>query len=313
MIEQVPVIVVVPAHNEENFIRDVIETLPDYVDHIVVVDDHSTDETRNRVLNVNLTTNLDVITSKSRGVGAAIDTGFTYALERFDQPFICVVVAGDGQMDPNDMEVVIEPIIKGEADYVKGNRKIHTDGLNEMPVHRKVASAVLSVATTLASGKPVSDPQCGYCAVSSHVLVSWDFDNSWQGYGYPNFWLIRLSSLGFRVKEVPVRSVYNSSISGIRRVPFFMKVGWMMAVEHHRRNFSWLLGSNRTPHTFFAFIAYMIGWTMLLPFDTNLEIEFVNRGVHSIVLCLSFWTIAHIFDRLSSRTQERMRLHGQRK
>jgi dolichol-phosphate mannosyltransferase len=313
MIEQVPVIVVVPAHNEEEFIQNVIETLPDFVDNIIVVDDHSTDETQHRVAEVKSTTNLVVITSKCRGVGAAIDSGFEYALKQFEQPFICVVVAGDGQMDPNDMEELIQPILQGQADYVKGNRKIHADGLNKMPLHRKVASSILSVATTLASGKPVSDPQCGYCAVSSDVLVSWDFDNSWQGYGYPNFWLIRLSSFGFRVKEVPVRSVYNTSISGIRRLPFFLRVGWMMAVEHHRRNFSWLLGSNRTPHTFFAFIAYALGWTMFLPFETNLEIELVNRGIDSIVLGLICWTIAHVFDRLSSRTQERMRLHGQRR
>jgi len=313
MIEQVPIVVVIPAHNEEEFILEVIETLPDFVDNIIVVDDHSTDGTRVRVSEVKSTTNLVVITSKRRGVGAAIDSGFAYALEQFEQPFICVVVAGDGQMDPTDMENLVLPIFQGQADYVKGNRKIHVDGLNQMPLHRKVASSILSVATTLASGKPVSDPQCGYCAVSSDVLVSWDFDNSWQGYGYPNFWLIRLSSFGFRVKEVPVRSVYNTSISGIRRFPFFLKVGWMMAVEHHRRNFSWLLGSNRTPHTFFSFMAYVLGWTMFLPFDTALEIELVNRGVHSFVLGLFSWTIAHIFDRLARRTQERMRLNGQRR
>ena len=86
-----------------------------------------------------------------------------------------------------------------------------------------------------------------------------------------------------------------------------------MAVEHHRRNFSWLLGSNRTPHTFLAFMAYILGWTMFLPFDTALEIELVNRGVHSFVLGLFSWTIAHIFDRLAGRTQERMRLNGQRR
>ncbi len=313
MIEQVPVVVVVPAHNEEEFILNVIETLPDFVDNIIVVDDHSTDGTQSQVSEVNSTTNLAVINSKRRGVGAAIDSGFVYALEQLEQPFICVVVAGDGQMDPTDMEELIRPIVQGQADYVKGNRKLHSDGLNKMPLHRKVASSILSVATTLASGKPVSDPQCGYCAVSSDVLVSWDFNNSWQGYGYPNFWLIRLSSLGYRVKEIPVRSIYNSSISGIRRLPFFLKVGWMMAIEHHRRNFSWLLGSNRTPHTFFAFISYVLGWTMFLPFDTNLEIELVNRGVPSFILGLSSWTIAHIFDRLSSRIQERMRLNGQRR
>ncbi|MEK9731328.1 MAG: glycosyltransferase family 2 protein [Candidatus Poseidoniales archaeon] len=313
MIEQVKIGVVIPAHNEERFIQQVVETIPSFVDYIVVVDDDSTDATSQRAQEAQHHAEVIVISSESRGVGAAIDSGHKHLLEHLNPPFVSAILAGDGQMDPDDLESIVLPLIKGEADYVKGNRSLHRDGLNAMPIQRKLATSILTIATTLASGKQVSDPQCGYCAMTSEVIQEWDFQRSWKGYGYPNFWLIRLSSLGFRVKEVPVRSVYNDSSSGIQSIPFFVKVGVMMTIEHHRRNFSWILGANRTPHSFFAFIAYALGWSMFLPMNTTLEIELISRGIPSLLSGLLFWTVAHIFDRLSARTQERLRTHGKRR
>lgn len=313
MIEQSKVGVVIPAHNEERFIHHVIETVPPFVDCIVVVDDHSTDRTRLFAKEAKHRAEVIVISSEARGVGAAIDSGHKFLLGYFHQPFICAILAGDGQMDPEDLESVVLHLIRGEADYVKGSRSMHRDGLNAMPLQRKLATSVLTIATMLASGKSVTDPQCGYCAMTSEVLHAWDFEHSWKGYGYPNFWFIRLSSLGFRVKEIPVRSVYNDSSSGIRALPFFTKVGIMMAIEHHRRNLSWLLGSNKTPHSFFAGIAYVLGWSMFLPVNTTLEVELLSRGVPSFLLGVSCWIVAHIFDRLSARTQERLRTHGKRR
>lgn len=306
--------VVVPAHNEEQHIATVITSIPEYVDVIVVVDDRSSDLTAEIATSSPSSSDVIVIKSLNHGVGGAIDTGHQYLLENLSQPFVSAVMAGDGQMDPSDLEGVLIPIIEGRADYVKGNRRMHRDGYNTMPSYRKFASSILSGATTLASGKVVSDPQCGYCAVSSNVLLEWDFSTSWSGYGYPNFWLIRLSCLGFIVREVPVKSVYNGSTSGIRPLKFFLSVGFMMFREHHRRNLAWLIGKNRTPHTLFALFAYIFGWLLFLPIeDSNFKDVLIESGAPAWLLGVFFWVIAHVFDRLSAGTHERMRINGSRR
>ena len=146
---------------------------------------------------------------------------------------------GDGQMNPDDMEGLVQPIVLGRADHVKGNRALHADGYNRMPKQRQRASAVLSWFTTLAAGQPVGDPQCGYTATSSEVLAAWDWERSWAGYGYPNFWLINLAGKGSVWPKFPSSpSIETKKAASNRR--HFSSVGWMMAVEHHRRNIAWL-------------------------------------------------------------------------
>ncbi|MDA8546130.1 hypothetical protein N9K60_05035, partial [Candidatus Poseidoniales archaeon] len=99
------------------------------------------------------------------------------------------------------------------CDYVKGNRFIHAEGLGNMPTIRRFASQILAFLTTLASGIPVNDPQCGYTATNHQVLEKWNWSKSWSKYGYPNYWLIELSKLSFEVMEVPVKSIYGEEKS----------------------------------------------------------------------------------------------------
>ena len=303
--------VVIPARNEERFVQRVIETLPQYVDSIVVVNDGSTDDTQ-KILENLPSSKLHVLQLEGMGVGAAIDSGHQYLLEKWtSEKFISVVVAGDGQMNPNDMDGILEPILAQRADYVKGDRFSHPKGVQKMPRHRKIASRILSFATTLATGQVITDSQCGYTATESEVLRQWNWDTSWRGYGYPNYWLIQLSKLGFRIRHVTVESIYGDEISGIRRFPFLFRVGIMMALEHHRRNFSWLFSHRITPHTLFASIAYFIGWMALLPsMSTDFERELVGRGVAPIFITIAAWAIAHVFDRGAARTVQELRLNA---
>lgn len=303
--------VVVPAKNEAPFIRKVIETIPELVDCIIVVNDGSTDETHQEIKTANSHAQVIEIQLDGQGVGAAIDAGHQAMLEQFEGPFVSVVMAGDGQMDPSDVRDLITPVILGQADHVKGNRFAHHAGTDNMPAQRKLASKVLSLATTLASGQPIEDPQCGFTATSHEVLREWNWDRSWKGYGYPNFWLIQLAKGGWRVHEVPVRSVYGNETSGIKRLKFFTSVSMMMAVEHHRRNFGWLFNRNVTPHTLFAFIAYAIGWVSLLPMvSTDIEREMVTRGVHPVFLTIAAWAVAHFFDRTATGMVRELRLNA---
>ena len=305
--------VVIPAKNEEQFILQVISTLPEFVDCVVVVNDGSTDQTKAIVSEYAVQNNrLELITLPGNGVGSAIDHGHQRVISKLEEPFVSVVMAGDGQMDPADLELLIDPIIQRSADYVKGNRFVHEHGVDNMPRVRKLASVVLGFLTTLAAGRHVNDPQCGYTATSYQVLNNWNWSKSWQGYGYPNYWLIELSRHSYRVVDRPVKSLYGEEKSGIKMLPFFITVGFMMLLMHHKRCFSMLLSRSVTPHTILAFIAYIVGWIGLIPWlSTDLEVELTSSIFSKLVFAIACWTCAHILDRLAVASLTELRTNAQ--
>ena len=305
--------VVIPAKNEQNFISGVIESIPDFVDKIIVVNDGSSDDTQHIVENkIKKNNKIELINLSGKGVGSAIDAGHQKLLVTLQKPFVSTVIAGDGQMDVKNLSDVIEPIIQNEADHVKGNRFQHSGGTGNMPITRKFASKILAFFTTLAAGRKITDPQCGYTATSHAVLDEWDWDASWKGYGYPNYWLIELSEKSFRLKEVPVRSVYGNEKSGIKNWAFFFSVGLMMLFMHHKRCFSMLFSKSVAPHTILSFIAYCIGWIAIIPgISTDLERELSTGHLSNLMLVLFCWTCAHIFDRLAVKSRTELRMNAQ--
>ncbi len=279
--------VVIPARNEEHHIQTVLETLPEFIDMAVIIDDGSTDDTAQRANSVKTSFEKIILRTNGIGVGGAIDRGHQYILKNLQPPFISVVMAGDGQMDPENLESLLQPIRAGDADFVKGNRMMNGTDIQQMPKTRRRASKILGWLTTLASGKKVTDPQCGYTASSSNLLNQWNWNNSWKDYGYPNYWLIHLSSEGWNVKEVPVRAIYGSEISGIKPKRFFFNVGLMMMKEHHKRCFRHL---KRTPLMWLALAAYMLGYASIFLGTIN--------PLANLALPI-FWWAAHRVDRLA--------------
>ena len=279
--------VVIPARNEQAHIERVLETLPECVDHAIVIDDGSSDATYEKAIAASSHAKVKVLQTNGLGVGAAIDLGHQHLLKTISQPFVSVVMAGDGQMDPNDLASVVKPIVENEADHVKGNRMTTPSDIEQMPKRRRRASRILGWLTTLASGRETSDPQCGYTATSSNLLSQWDWERSWQGYGYPNYWLIQLSSQAWRVKDVPVKAVYGSEKSGIKPLRFFASVGVMMTIEHHRRAFKHLLQST---WMMLSFLFYIAGYASVF-FS-------VHEPIALLGLPISWW-MAHRLDRLA--------------
>lgn len=245
------VAVVIPARDEEKHIEKVIDTIPSFVDRVVVVDDGSQDNT------AKLVKNADLIRLEGDGVGAAIDAGHQHLLRVMEGEFISVVIAGDGQMDPNDMEGLIEPIINGEAHYVKGER---LDRAGKMPVIRRIGTLLLSLLTTLACGQNIRDAQCGYTATTSKVLQSWNWDKSWKGYGYPNWWLMQLSERGWKISHSPVKAVYEGQKSGIRLYSFLPSVSIMLLFGLHMRIIRNTLSKPTLPISL-VWMTYVLAWT----------------------------------------------------
>ena len=136
--------VVVPAYNEEKLIGRVIETMPGFVDRIIVVDDRSRDRTRDIVREYQekdeYHDRLVLIAPKENGgVGRAIVLGYKFAIE--DGLEVAAVMAGDAQMDPDELPEVIGPVVRDEADYVKGNRLLTGDAWNMIPHYRFLGNA----------------------------------------------------------------------------------------------------------------------------------------------------------------------------
>ena len=242
--------VVIPARNESEHLPGVLLGIPSFVDKVVVVDDGSTDGTGE------LAGDAELVRLEGEGVGSAIDHGHRRLLEVMDSEFISVVMAGDGQMDPDDMESLIAPIINRQAHHSKGER---LDRAGKMPLHRRIGTFILSILTTLACGQTIRDPQCGYTATSSEVLESWNWERSWKGYGYPNWWLMALSEKGWRISHVPVRAIYEGQKSGIRVSSFLPKVALMLLVGLHSRIIRNTLNNPSLPIVI-TWVTYIAGW-----------------------------------------------------
>ena len=250
MYQGVSIGVVIPARNEAEHLGGVLSGIPSFVDKVVVVDDGSSDGTGE------LAGDADVVRLEGEGVGSAIDHGHRRLLDVMDSNFISVVMAGDGQMDPDDMESLIAPIINHQAHHVKGER---LDRAGKMPLYRRIGTFILSILTTLACGQTIRDPQCGYTATSSEVLESWNWERSWKGYGYPNWWLMALSEKGWRVSHVPVRAIYEGQKSGIRVSSFLPKVALMLLVGLHSRVIRNTL-NNPSLAVVITWATYIAGW-----------------------------------------------------
>lgn len=220
--EKGPIAIIVPAYCEERLIARTLTDLPPSVGQIIVVDDGSTDRTVARARAVADDRILVVSHPENRGVGAAIFTGYREALRGVCSTF--VVMAGDNQMDPADLQSVAAPILKGEADYVKGNRLIHPRA-GDMPRARRWGSRALAHVTSLGCGQKLGDSQCGYTAISRQAAASIEWSELWPRYGYPNDVLLTLTLRGFRVIERPVRPVYGTEKSGLRPWHFIAILG----------------------------------------------------------------------------------------
>lgn len=213
MYQDKKIAVVIPAYNEEQMIGKVLETMPDFVDLIVIVDDGSVDRTARIVERYIETSGPDKIVcihhEKNLGNGAARVSGLRYVLH--EDVDIIAMMDGDGQMDPEELPLLLDPLVREEADYTKGNRLFTGEAWDLIPRKRYLGNAVLSLLTKIASGYwHVADFQSGYTAISRKALETIKLDHLYSDYGFPNDMLIHLNVYHFCVKDIPIRPIYNA-------------------------------------------------------------------------------------------------------
>lgn len=258
MLKNKTIAVVVPAYNEQSQIGIVIETMPDFVDRIIIVNDNSTDNTEeivrsyfssaynntkvelfDKVVQRTFHNDAEIIlqefnrkemdyftkseiiggnSGKERiilinnifnaGVGGSIARGYKWCK---DNHIDCTaVMAGDAQMDPEELEQICMPVVSEGVDYVKGNRLIHGSAGYYIPKTRFIGNSVLSILTKIASGYwRISDTQTGYTAASLNALKSIKLYDIYKRYGMPNDMLVKLNIAFCSIREIPIKPVYR--------------------------------------------------------------------------------------------------------
>ena len=354
MINNKTIAVVIPAYNEEKQIGLVIETMPDFVDKIVVINDGSKDKTdeivrsfwdtrfnmgmsiqnvtekringrfekANLVIQNGMKTEMKYFNSsivansdpnseriilinqqKNYGVGAAVARGYKWCK---DYGIDCTAkIDGDGQMDPDELKNICEPVINEGIDYVKGNRLIHGGAYVVIPKIRYFGNSILSILTKIASGYwSISDTQTAFTAISNKALHSIKLYKLYKTYGYPNDILVKLNIAMCTLKEVEIKPVYNiGEKSKMKPWRIIIPLSWLLLRSFFKRlwikyffkdfhplfllyNLSFLL--------FIIWVPYLIKMIKILLAGNNASVEtlfaFTFLGVTSIqFLLFAMW------------------------
>lgn len=234
MYKEKSVAVIIPCFNEGKNVRGVIDSVPKFVDNIVVVDDKSSDDTYKIAVSSGDKRVVVVKHEANRGAGASVVSGFKRALEL--NADICAVMDGDGQMDPTYLPSLLDTLITGGYDYAKGNRFLRKDYLTGMPRHRIVGNMILTFLTKLASGYwDIFDPQNGYIAAKAEVLREIELEGVARGYEFHNDILINLNIHDYRVKDVPMPAVYKTERSTIKLTRFIPRTSFYLLKGLGRR------------------------------------------------------------------------------
>lgn len=228
------VAVVIPAHNEARLLPVTLSGLPAFVDAIVVVDDASTDATVRAARTAAAPVAPEIIRhAENLGVGGAIVTGYRRALHLGVDA--AVVVGADAQMDPSEMHRLLDPLVEGRADYVKGDRMGHPEVRQRMPWVRYVGNRALTRLTRMACGASIRDAQCGYTAITTEVLARLPLDVLYPRYGFPNDLLARLAEIDARILDRPVSPIYGDEASGIRVLRVVVPISMLLMRAAWRR------------------------------------------------------------------------------
>jgi len=193
-------VVIIPAYNEERFIGSVVLKIFKFADIVLVVDDGSSDATSEVAQAAGA---MVVKQDHNTGKGSALNRGFLIA--RGLKPDIVVTIDADGQHIPEEISLVIEPVMQGLADIVVGSRYIEKKSL--VPRHRIAGHWIFNRITSLASGVRVSDSQSGYRAFSPKALRSLSFQS--EGFSVESEMQFIARQYGLRLVEVPITIRYE--------------------------------------------------------------------------------------------------------
>jgi dolichol-phosphate mannosyltransferase len=209
------VAVVIPCYRVKHHILGVLSGIGSEVSRIFVVDDHCPDGSGRFVLEQCFDPRITVIHhSFNQGVGGAVITGYRAALKEGAE--VIVKVDGDGQMDPALIPYFISPILKGQADYTKGNRFYDLTHIGQMPVARLIGNAALSFLAKLSTGYwNLFDTTNGFTAIHAKVARRIALEKVSNRYFFETDMLFRLNTIRAVVVDVSMDARYGAERSSL--------------------------------------------------------------------------------------------------
>ncbi len=198
------VIAVLPCYNEQESIADLVLELNQLVGITIVADDNSNDDTAAKAEEAGACL---VRKFGKRGFGSNTKAGIDEALIR--ECDIIVTLDGDGQHNPQEINRVVEPIAKGEADVVVGSRFLVNNCI--IPRYRKFGIKIITWLYNVGSKQKLSDVQCCFRAYKQEVLRGMAISEG--GFTFSTETLIKARAMGYRIKEVPIAVLYHKQFS----------------------------------------------------------------------------------------------------
>lgn len=213
--------VVIPCYNEEKMITQTIKKIPEYIDHIIAVNDASTDNTIG-VLNKlkKQYSKLIIVDNKvNQGVGGALIAGYDYAIKNTKATAIGIV-AGDDQFDSSYLKSMLDDFIDQSADYVKASRFFHREAFKTMPKYRQFGNIFISLLTKFSTGYySITDITNGCGWLRREIIEKVDFSIVEKRYDYETSMLTALSIANAKVIDHAVPAHYGNEKSTIKLIP----------------------------------------------------------------------------------------------
>jgi glycosyltransferase involved in cell wall biosynthesis len=214
---------IIPAYNEEKTVRKIIREVQEYVDTVIVVNDGSTDNTEEIAQKAGARV---ISHDMNRGVGAAVRTGIDAALRLGAD--ILVSIDADGQFDPEDTARLVEPILKGEADFVPGSRFSNCEYNSDIPKLKKMGNSLFTKIVNVLIRSNFTDTQCGFRALSREAALR---INLFGDFTYTQETFLDLASKKMRIKEIPVKVTYDRKRkSRVVKNPFYYSLNALLII-----------------------------------------------------------------------------------
>jgi glycosyltransferase involved in cell wall biosynthesis len=242
-----PVVLFLPAHDEEVTVAAVVGRVPDRVlgrrVECLVVDDGSRDRTAELAAKAGATV---LGSAANRGLGAAVRSGLAAAVER--GAAAVAFCDADGEYDPRELERLVAPILAGRADYVVGSR--FAGEIRRMLPHRRAGNLLLTLLLRFVARAPIGDGQSGFRALSLAAAADAEILHD---YNYAQVLTLDLLAKGYRYLEVPIGYGFRTSgRSFVRPVRYLRRVAPAVWRELNRSSASPTPGADGRPRTVFG-------------------------------------------------------------
>ena len=199
---------VIPAYGEEKHIGDVVRRTRQQLDHVLVVDDGSNDQTAARAREAGAEV---IVHPQNRGKGEAIKTGLRHWLDR--QFTYVVILDADGQHLPEEIDRFVNAASTLDAQLFVGTRM---NDLSGMPLLRRIVNRYMSKRISRTCGQKIPDTQCGFRMLHRQLVP--DVLGGANRFDYETEMLIFASRKGYRIESVPISTVYSDEISSIHPI-----------------------------------------------------------------------------------------------